>query len=210
MRFFDRVDAGQQLARKLTRYSSRAVIYGLPRGGVIVAAEVARQIGAPLDLILVRKIGHPMHEEYAIGALAEGGEPVFNEMELVNLDKTWLDAKIKALQKENKRRRDLYFPKRYKPPDTSGKAAVIIDDGIATGLTIVAAIKAIEHKKPSKIIVAVPVAPKDSIEMIKELADEIIVLGDPKHFGGAVGIHYQIFDQTEDSEVINIINDFHD
>lgn len=176
MRFIDRAEAGQQLAKRVNKYRRKAVIYGLPRGGVVVAAEVARELAAPLDLILVRKIGHPSHEEYAIGAVAEGGEPVFNESERARVDEDWLRAKLKDLQAENTRRRREYFPPNYKEPDVAGKTAIIIDDGIATGLTMRAAAEAIAQRRPKKLIVAAPVAPQDSINELKEAANEVVVL----------------------------------
>lgn len=206
MIFTDRIEAGQMLANKLTKYGVGAVIYGLPRGGVVVASEVAKELEAPLDLILVRKIGHPSYEEYAIGAVAEGGGPIFNEAEKSFVDKVWLKKTLDAKHVENAKRRKDYFPRHYEPPNVKDKPAIIVDDGIATGLTMLAAVKALKKSKPKKIIVAVPVAPQDSVDELLNLTDEVIVLDNPENFRGAVGSHYRHFPQVDDDEVIEIIS----
>ncbi len=210
MQFIDRVEAGRQLAKKLAKYRGRAVVYALPRGGVVVAAEVARELEAPLDLILVRKIGHPAWAEYAICAVAEGGEPVCNPAERANTSEAWFQATLREARHENQRRRWEYFPKGYKAPEVKNKVAILVDDGIATGLTMEAAVAAIKKRQPKKIVVAVPVAPSDSVEELKALADEVIVLDDPANFRGAVGAHYQNFPQIEDQEVIEALEEVRD
>lgn len=207
MVFIDRSDAGQQLAQKLLKYKGRAVIYALPRGGVVTGAEVAKELDAPLDLILVKKIGHPYDPEYAIGAVAENGEPVFNEQETDGLDKCWLEQTIQKHREENNRRRKEYFEKGYKAPKVKGRVAIIVDDGIATGLTMEAAINQVKALLPQKIIVAVPVAPYEAVEDLQETADELVTIDNPEDFLGSVGAHYQYFDQIEDNEVIDLLKE---
>jgi len=210
MWFIDRVDAGKQLAARLGKYHGRAVVYALPRGGVMVGAEIAKELEAPLDLILVRKIGHPANPEYAIGAVAEGGEPVYNEAERQAVDEAWLAAAVRQERAENERRRQDYFPEDYKTPDVRDKVAILTDDGIATGLTMEAAVAALSTHHPKEIVVAVPVAPGDSVAHLKTVADEVIVLDSPDNFRGAVGAHYQNFPQVEDDEVIEILEEVRD
>lgn len=210
MTFTDRLDAGKQLAERLAKYTKRAVVYALPRGGVVLGAEIARELEAPLDLILVRKIGHPGHEEYAIGAVAEGGKPVFNQSEREGVEDSWLKATLQAARAENERRRGIYFPTDYQPSKVAGKVAILVDDGIATGLTMEAAVETLTARNPKKIVIAVPVAPADSIDNLKAIADEVIVIDDPLNFRGAVGAHYENFPQIEDDEVIELLADARD
>ena len=205
MVFSDRTEAGKLLAKQLTKYRGQAVVFALPRGGVAVGAEVANELQAPLDMILVRKIGHPSWEEYAICAVAEGGDPVCNESELVYIDKGWFADAVQKAKTEIERRRREYFPRNYQPPSVANKVAIIVDDGIATGLTTMAAVEALRKRNPQKIVVAVPVAPADTIEDLKEAVDEIIVLEDPRNFAGSVGAHYQVFPQLEDADVIEFL-----
>lgn len=205
MQFVDRADAGRQLADRLKDYAGQAVVYALPRGGVLVAAEVARELEVPLDLIMVRKIGHPYDQEYAIGAVAEGNQPVMNAAEVSEVDEMWLDTTVHQGQLENERRRREYFPTDYQPPAVAGKTAIIVDDGIATGLTMRAAIIAARLLGPASVVVAVPVAPADVVDELSELADEIIVIDNPAAFMGAVGAHYQHFPQVTDAEVVEAL-----
>jgi predicted phosphoribosyltransferase len=210
MWFIDRVDAGKQLAAKLGKYRGRAVVYALPRGGVVVGAEIAKELEVPLDLILVRKIGHPVNPEYAIGAVAEGGEPVYNKAERQAVDEDWLRAVLREEKAENERRRQQYFPDDYKTPNIRDKVAILTDDGIATGLTMEAAVEALVAHRPKKIVVAVPVAPADSVDHLKTITDEVIVLDNTNNFRGAVGAHYQNFPQVDDGEVIEILEETRD
>lgn len=210
MRWRDRVEAGQELAEALAGYrGKRAVVYGLPRGGVVVAAEVARGLGLPLDLVIARKIGHPHHAEYAIGAVTEKGRPVLNEDEATSLDPAWLKRAIAEQRAEARRRRQLYLHGRKSHP-AKDKIAILVDDGIATGLTLRAAIAGLKTEKPAKIIVAVPVAPDDSAAEIEDEADELVCLLRKKDFLGAVGSYYEYFEQTEDNEVMDILSEFED
>lgn len=183
------------------------MIYGLPRGGVVVAAEVAHALNAPLDLIIARKIGHPFNPEYAIGAVTEKGTPVFNEAEASQVDSTWLSKAVEEQRAEAKRRRKSYLGNQ-EPISVKDKTAVLVDDGIATGLTYKAAITELKNRKPAKIVAAVPVAPADSAAEIEAEIDEIVCLLCEEYFLGAVGNYYEYFEQVEDNEVIDILSEF--
>lgn len=204
MLFTSRKEAGRKLARILSQFADKdTVILALPRGGVVTGVEVANVLHAPLGFILVRKIGHPAYVEYAIGAIAENGKPVYNQAEVATLDKKWLkESETNACQLIATRRK-LYFDERYKAPEVKNKTVIIVDDGIATGLTMQAAVLAIRDKLPKRVVVAVPVAPQDAIDALQELADEVIVLDTA--FMGAVGSHYLRFPQVEDDEVRRLL-----
>jgi predicted phosphoribosyltransferase len=206
MIYFDRLDAGQQLAQKLARFEgSDVVILALPRGGVVLGVEVAKELEAPLGLVLVRKIGHPAYPEYAIGAVAEDEMPIYNEDELTGIDSGWLKQANAAASQLNKQRRAMYFGSDYIPPSITNKTVIIVDDGIATGLTMEAAVRAIQNKHANRIIIAVPVASLESIHRLEGLADEIIILEDPRTFRGSVGAHYQQFEPVDDKEVQSLL-----
>jgi putative phosphoribosyl transferase len=203
--FLDRTDAGRQLAKALAAYKEMAiVVYALPRGGVVLGVEVARFLEAPLDLIVVRKIGHPIQPEYAIGAVAEDGYVVTNPEETAVLDRRWLERATAAELKEAQRRRALFLQGR-RPVPVTGKTAVIIDDGLATGLTMLAAIHEIRQRRPEKIIVAVPVAAADTVEKLRPEVDDLVVLHVPEGWFGAIGAFYRDFDQVSDEEVIALM-----
>jgi putative phosphoribosyl transferase len=207
MTFKNRQEAGQKLAQKLKKFKNQkdTIIIALPRGGVVNAFEIAKELNLPLDLVVPRKIGAPDHEEYAIAAITESGEGIFDQaaIESLNVSQKYLDQKIIEEKKEAERRLQTYRPDRP-PLDLKNKTVIIVDDGIATGLTMRAAIKSIREKKPKKIIVAVPVAAKDSFKKIQELADQVICLHTPFFFG-AVGAFYETFEQTPDKEVIELM-----
>lgn len=209
--FQDRQEAGQKLAGALDKYRGEegAVVYALPRGGVPLGAEIARELDAPLDLIITRKIGHRLNPEYAICAVAEQGEPICNESELASADKQWFQDALKQERLEAKRRREVYLQGRKSVPAT-GKTAIIVDDGIATGLTMRAAIAEARHQNPKQVVVAVPVVPPDTAEVLKREADELAALEIPAVYLGAVGAYYDKFDQTEDSEVINLLRKYNE
>lgn len=208
MIFADRKEAGQQLAKKLQHYENKdVVVYGLPRGGVVLAAEIAKELKAPLDLIIVRKIGYPYNPEYAIGAVAEDGHMVCNETERGSIDQAWFSQEKERQQKEAKRRREVYLGDRQ-PISAKDKYAILVDDGVATGLSLYCAISELKHQNPKKLIVAVPVSPLDTAERIRQLVDELVCLEIPTDFLGAVGSYYQNFDQVTDEEVIKIIKKF--
>lgn len=208
MRYEDRKDAGRKLAESLRRYKQKdSVVLALPRGGVVLGAELATEFSMPLGVILVRKIGHPSHPEYAIGALIEGEEPVYNRSEVATAGSEWLSRAEDEARKLIARRHDLYYDEDVAPPLIKGRPVIIVDDGIATGLTMKAAVLAMKNQHVKHITVAVPVAPKDSVDMLKTIADEVIVLDDPERFLGAVGAHYRHFDQVDDEEVRRLLKE---
>lgn len=211
MPFNNRFDAGRKLAEKLVRYKGRhPVVMALPRGGVPVAAEVASFLEAALDLILVRKIGVPTQHELAMGAVVDGGSPlvVRNEdvIALAGVSDTEFKAVCDSELLEIERRRQRYLGNRP-PIDIAGRITIIIDDGMATGATTRAALRAMRQRKPSKLVLAVPVAPYDTLAAMQEEADEIICLETHEYFG-AIGVYYADFRQISDQEVIGILARF--
>jgi len=196
------------LAKALAKYKNEeVVVYALPRGGVITAVSVAKELKAPLDIIIVRKIGHPNNPEYAIGVVAEDRAQLLNEDELSTVDKHWLEAEIEKEKKEAKRRRELYLEGKA-PVEASGKIAILVDDGIATGLTARLGILELKALHPKKIVVAVPVISIEAAKVIESEADELIILENPEEFLGAVGAHYLDFDQVSDEEVLSILRKY--
>ncbi len=211
MPFADRVDAGRQLAKALVRYQGQdVVVLALPRGGVPVAAQVAEALRAPLDLILVRKIGVPMQPELAMGAIADGSAPLIvrNEevIQLANVDEDEFRSVCDAERAEIERRRELYLGDR-KRVDVAGRVAIVVDDGIATGATTRAALRATRARKPKKLGLAVPVAPTESLRDMQTEADEVVCLEDHQAFG-AIGYYYADFRQTSDREVTDALARF--
>lgn len=205
MRFRDRTDAGRQLAQRLEPYRNQpTIIYALPRGGVVLAVEVATALGAPLDLVIPRKIGHPYNPEYAICAVAENGELVCNEQESSRLDPGWLQQQVAHERAEARRRRQLYLGDRPPLPAT-GKTAIVVDDGIATGLTMIAAIHDLRQRQPARLVIAVPVAPRDTADYLATLVDEVVGLDISDYYLGAVGAYYNYFPQVSDAEVISLL-----
>jgi predicted phosphoribosyltransferase len=204
MMFQDRRDAGQRLASDLIESDNTDVIvYALPRGGVVVGDEVTRALNAPLTVMVARKIGHPAFEEYAIGAVTEHGEPMLNETEISRIDPAWLDQAITRERAEAHRRRETYISEDIL--SAHGKTAIIIDDGVATGYTLDAAINDIKTHKPKELVVGVPVAPADTARRIEVRVDRFVAVLREESFRGAVGAYYQEFDQTTDEEVIDIL-----
>jgi len=207
--FQDRFDAGKRLAQLLSQYknNSEVVIYALPRGGVEVAAEIAKFLNAPLDLVFAHKIGHPYQPEYAIAALSESGQLVGSANELENVDEVWLETEKANQIEEMKRRRQVYLRNRNEI-SPEGKIAIIVDDGIATGLTLKAGIMDLKNRHPKKMVVAVPVAPKSTAELIRKMVDEFVAIEVPDDYAflGSVGSYYHQFNQVEDSEVIHLLS----
>jgi putative phosphoribosyl transferase len=208
--FRDRADAGRQLAHRLLPYAAQEpVILALPRGGVPVAFEVARQLRAPLDLLFVRKIGAPGHAEFGLGAVVDGAHPqvVLNEEVLAELDVPgrYLEEETRRQLREIERRRQHYLAGR-RPIDVAGRGAIMVDDGIATGGTVRAALKGLARARPARLILAVPVAPPDTVERLRAEADEVVCLIMPEPFY-AVGKHYDDFTQTSDREVIDLLEE---
>jgi predicted phosphoribosyltransferase len=180
------------------------IVYALPRGGVVLGAEVARALDMPLDLLITRKIGHPQQPEYAIGAVVESGEMIVNEEEVARVDPRWFREAVAAERDEARRRRELYLGSRA-PMPVAGKSAIIIDDGIATGLTMEVAIRDARRREPARLVVAVPVAPADTVKRLSALVDDFVVLGGTDDFLGAVGAYYDDFPQVSDGEVIDLM-----
>lgn len=196
------------MAERLRQYeNTNAIILALPRGGVVVGYEVARLLGVPLDIVVVRKIGHPFNPEYAICVTDEKGTLLCNETEVRSVDQAWLKEEIGRQKKEAERRIRTYRGGE-EPLQIADKIAIIVDDGIATGLSIRLAIKATREQRPERIIVAVPVAPLDVVRELEREADEVIVLEPPGNFAGAVGAHYREFEQVEDDAVIKLLQPF--
>lgn len=206
-KYIDRFDAGKVLTRYLKKYTKQdnVIILALPRGGVPVAYEIATALSLPLDVFIVRKLGVPGHEELAIGAIASGGTVIFNEplMRQLNLDNESINSILSSEQKELERREHFYRSDRPSH-DLQGKTIILVDDGMATGSTMRAAIAALHQYKPASIIIAVPVAAADTCEELESLVDEIICPLKPVNFY-AVGLWYDDFPQTSDSEVINLL-----
>lgn len=205
MSFLDRTEAGRRLADALEGYAGRdAVVLALPRGGVPVAAEVASRLGAPLDLLIVRKIGVPYQPELAMGAVVDGAAPVVvrNEDVIRGADVTQgeFDRVRDRELAEIERRRARYLAGR-RPVEVAGRTVIVVDDGIATGATVRAAIRGLRRKKPAEIVLAVPVAPPDTVAMLEEEADRVVCLEQPSFFE-AIGLHYRDFRQVADEEVI--------
>lgn len=202
--FHDRRDAGRRLAMALGRYASEApLILALPRGGVPVAYEVALALDAPLDLLLVRKIGAPGHEEYGIGAVIDGADPqlVLNEdvVRMLAPDPGYIRAEMQRQIEELERRRRAYMGDR-RPPDLDGRTVIVIDDGIATGGTMRAALRGARKHGLARLVLAVPVAPGDILDSLRDECDDIVCLASPEPFY-AVGAWYADFTQTGDDEV---------
>ncbi len=202
MRFRDRAEAGRQLAQRLGHLLEREpVVVGLPRGGVPVAAEVARELKAPLDIVLVRKVGAPHRKELAAGAVGEDGITVENSLVLQGLGLSWddLDDEVARERAEVERRAVTLRPDRARIT-LADRTVVVVDDGIATGSTVVAAMRVVRSLGAREVVLAVPVAPADAIEHLNELADEVVCLQAPARFF-AVGQWFEDFRQVSDREV---------
>jgi putative phosphoribosyl transferase len=201
MIFTDRRDAGRQLADALTSRSlDNATILGLARGGVVVAQEVARALHRPLDVVVVRKIGAPGNDEFAIGAVGEDGAATLDAdtVAALTVPAIYLRDATERAREVIRRRAALYRP--GGPPDLRGRTAVLVDDGIATGHTMEAAIETVRRWGAARVVVAVPVAAKDTAERLRGVVDEVVVLSEPAHFM-AVGQFYQSFPQVSDDDV---------
>lgn len=206
-RFQDRRDAGRALAERLRHYASRddVLVLALPRGGVPVAWEVANALDAPLDLFLVRKLGLPGHEEFAIGAIASGGVRVVSDELLreFGIDEEQLEA-ITRLERAELERRERQYRGDRPPPDVRGKTVILVDDGLATGSTMRAAVAALRAEGPARIIVAVPTAARETCDDLRPEVDELICATTPEPFL-AVGLWYADFSQTTDEEVHELL-----
>ncbi len=207
MLFQNRAEAGRRLAGELTSYAGRfdAVVLGLPRGGVPVAFEVASALDLPLDVFVVRKLGVPGHEELAMGAVASGGVRVLNEevVRSLAIPEVVIDRVTADEQRELERREQAYRDNRP-PLGVRGRVVILVDDGLATGYSMRAAVEALKQQGPSRIVVAVPVAARETCDEFQYLVDEIVCPSTPEPFY-AVGLWYQDFSQTTDEEVRDLL-----
>lgn len=210
MRFQDRVSAGIQLADALKEYADmkNCCVIGLPRGGVIVAAEIARKLSLPLDILAPRKVGAPHNPELALGAVTYLGKGFFNSdlIDELGVTKEYLDAEIKREQQVSQYRTNLYRSGRP-PLNLTGKTVIIADDGLATGATMKAAILCVREQKAKKIVAAVPVSPPDTAREVAALADELVVIATPAAFY-AVGQFYDNFGEVTDTDVTRALAEF--
>jgi predicted phosphoribosyltransferase len=205
--FPNRIEAGRELAEKLEKYAGRndVIVLGLPRGGVPVASEVAKRLRAPLDVFIVRKLGVPGFEELAAGAIASGGVRVLNEdvmRAIPHADQAI--EEVTARETLELQRRERMYREGRAAPELRDRIAILVDDGLATGATMRAAVKALRERGAAKIVVAVPVGPPDTCHEIEEQADETICLSRPEFFQ-AVGQYYQDFSQTTDEDVRQLL-----
>jgi putative phosphoribosyl transferase len=204
--FRDRVDAGRSLARRLSNYGPDTLVLALPRGGVPVAFEVAKALGAPFDVFLVRKLGVPGHEELAMGAISSGGVKVLNHnvVRSLQISEQEVAATVKREETELLRREHLYRDER---PLTKveGRAVILIDDGLATGATMRAAILALRQQNPAWLVVAVPVGAPHTCERLRHEADEVVCVATPEPFY-SVGRWYEMFPQVSDEEVQELLS----
>jgi predicted phosphoribosyltransferase len=201
-RFHDRAEAGRLLAYRLRHYAGRddVIVLALPRGGVPVGYEVAKALGAPLDVFVVRKLGVPGYEELAMGAIASGGLIVLNREALQALPITEADIqRAAAAELRELERREEAYRGGYDPPDVEGKTVILVDDGLATGSTMRAAALAVRQLNPARVVVAVPVAAAETCDDFRDVVDEIVCSVTPRPFR-AVGLWYEDFSQTSDEE----------
>jgi putative phosphoribosyl transferase len=206
-RYRDRRHAGRELASKLLEYADRpdVMVLALPRGGVPVAYEVATALRAPLDVFIVRKLGVPGHEEYAMGAIATGGVRVLDDrvVRTARVTRAELDAVTAAEERELERRERQYRGDRP-PPDVAGRTVILIDDGLATGATMRAAVEALRQEGAARVVVAVPIAPPETCDAFRDIVDDIVCARTPEPFY-AVGLWYEDFSQTTDEEVHDLL-----
>jgi predicted phosphoribosyltransferase len=206
-RFANRSQAGQALAQKLQGYAGRpdVIVLGLPRGGVPVAFEVAERLGVALDVFLVRKLGVPFHEELAMGAIASGGVCFLNN-EVVDALRIPADAIARVIHQERQelQRREHDYCHGAQAPDLGGRVVILVDDGLATGASMRAAIMAVKEQHPARVVVAVPVGPRETVQQLKGLVDDVVCVEAPENFF-AVGEWYEDFSQTGDDEVRDLL-----
>jgi len=206
MAFENRQDAAKQLVDKIKQMDiDFDVVLALPRGGVPLGMAVANAFDTSFDLVIPRKVGHPGNEEYAVGAVTEEGDVIWNEDEKKNLDQDELEKTVKEERREAIRRRKTYLADRPRT-NIAERSVLIVDDGIATGLTMRAAIAEVRQQAPSNIYVAAPVAPPDTTDKLEDLVDKLIILKKPMLFG-AIGQFYKSFDQVTDDEVLEMLKE---
>jgi putative phosphoribosyl transferase len=203
--FNDRADAGRQLAEKLRKYSGEnSILLAIPRGGVTVAYEISKELKIPVDVIIVRKVGHPYNPEYALGAVGVDGSFI-HTAHGQGVSQEYIDSMVREKQSEAKER---YLELRGdKPPiDLKDKIAILVDDGVATGSTMLMAVMLVKEKNPKKIVIAVPVAPPDTIKQLEKVADEVINLLAPYGFM-AIGQYYRDFSQVSTEEAKRMLEE---
>lgn len=205
MTFVDRTDAGVQLAASLTQYrTDHVVVYALPRGGVAVAQPVAKSLGVPIELLITRKVGHPLMPEFAIAAVTQEGPVVTQNGIPPGIDPLWFEHAVAEQRIEAKRRQEVYLAGKQRELAT-GKTAILIDDGLATGLTMRAAIQEIRNDRPKRIVIATPVSPAETYMEIAKEVDEITCLHIVAGMFGGIGSYYRYFPQLGDEEVIHLL-----
>lgn len=207
IRFVDRREAGRLLSERLLPMGlSDPVVYALPRGGVPVAAEVAKALRAPLDVLLVRKIGAPNYPEYGVGAVIDGASPQIlldeTACRTTGATQRYVKGQVDAELREIERRRQLFEKIGYSPVSPRGRTAIVVDDGAATGGTMAIALTALRQRDAYRIIAALPVAPRETVERLQRDADEVICLATPERFG-SVGAFYDNFEQLTDEDVLS-------
>ena len=206
-RFRDRAEAGRLLAEQLRRYAGRddVIVLALPRGGVPVGYEVAKALGAPLEVFVVRKLGVPGHQELAMGAIATGGVLVLNEelVRALGIGRAAIERVVGQEMRELERREEAYRGGR-EPPDLRGKTVIVVDDGLATGSTMRAAALAVRQHEPARVVVGVPVAAAETCDEFRDDVDEVVCAVTPRPFG-AVGLWYEDFSQTSDEDVRELL-----
>lgn len=208
--FADRIEAGRLLAEALAeKHFVDPVILALPRGGVPIAIEVARKIHAPIDIVLVRKIGVPFQPELALGAIVDGDDPeiFYNDdvIAMARLTQAEVGELAEEQLKEIERRKRVYLRGRARL-DITGRTAVVVDDGLATGATARVVLQSLRKKEPKRLVLAVPVAPADTLAALSAIADEIVCLAQPSPFH-AIGVHYRRFGQLDDDDVISLLKE---
>jgi len=207
MIFSDRIDAGRRLAKKLDVYAGRndVLVLGIPRGGVPVAFQVATELGAPLDVFVVRKLGVPSHEELAFGAIATGGVRVLDAQIVDEVGISDLEIeRIAAKERQELNRRESVYRGGRPPLNLGGKTVILVDDGIATGASTLAAITALRELKPARIVLAAPVAPASTCRRLRRKVDDLVCLDTPEDFF-AIGQFYEDFSQVSDEEVTSLL-----
>lgn len=201
----DRESAGIKIARSLMKYKGKStVVYAIPRGGVIVGRAVADELGAPLDIVVTRKLVDPTNVSFVFGAIDEGGTQMIDQIEAAKLDPNVVQTEIENQSREVERRAHEYRNGK-EPISSTDKIAIIVDDGITTGFNIRPAVQYIKSQNPRKIVVAIPVAPRHSLETVRAMVDEIVILIPPETFGSSVDEHYKDFAQPDDASIIEAL-----
>ncbi len=205
MLFKDRMDAAEQLSENIRVSRPKdTIVLALPRGGVPMGLLLAKQHSLPFDVVLAKKLVHPSYAEVAIGAMAEEGTPILNPQ--ITVEQNWVVQEIERVQNENQRRRKLY-DEILEKQDLTGKDVIIVDDGIATGMTMFAAIAAVKAKQAQHITVAVPIIPQETFQALEQQVDQVTFVEVPEYSLGAVGAYYQHFPQINDQEIQAILKD---